>query len=133
MTYQCEKCGADKCKLWRPLSCFQVELICWTCLESKGHVVELGKPHGSDQVYNRDIEADCWGPAVPDLDGSWWGYTSVPNWWVAWWKALPNKKTDCTVCNGEGKLGGKYDCCYCDGTGQREKSAAPMSERKIDD
>lgn len=28
-------------------------------------------------------------PAVPTLDGSWWGYSSVPAEGVAWWKALP--------------------------------------------
>jgi hypothetical protein len=28
-------------------------------------------------------------PAVPDLQGNWWGYTSIPAEGVAWWKALP--------------------------------------------
>lgn len=44
-----------------------------------------GKYGRSDQVYSGGT---IWLPAVPDLDGSWWGYTSVPEHWVAWWKAL---------------------------------------------
>lgn len=128
ITYECESCGACDCKLWRNMSSFQVNVICWECLEAKGHEVKVNnQPHGDDQVYDSDIEPTCYGPAVPDLDGRWWGYTSVPHWWVQWWKGLPDKKSHCTLCRGDGSLGeGKYkfDCIQCDGTGLRETKDA---------
>jgi hypothetical protein len=118
--YLCDECGAKDCKLWRPSHVFanQVELTCWKCLEAKGHSIHINEPHGSDQIYNPNIEHTNYVPAVPDLDGSWWGYTSVPGWWVAWWKALPDTKDDCTCCRGTGKLA-EFDCMFCEGTGAR--------------
>lgn len=93
-----------------------VELTCWTCLEEIGYEINLKT---GDQVYDSDINSGrCYGPACPDLDGSFWGYTSVPIWWVNWWKSLPNTKNDCTLCCGSGKLA-EYDCLYCDGSGER--------------
>lgn len=123
MKYCCETCGSNDCKLFRELSTFDISLVCWTCLEEKGHKIDLAQ---SDQVYNSNIEGWCYGPAVPDLDGRWWGYTSVPAWWCAWWKSLPDKKTDCQVCLGAGKLDGKYDCCFCKATGQRSPAVADI-------
>jgi len=33
-------------------------------------------------------------PAVPTEDNeTYWGYTSVPDAGVAWWRALPNRET----------------------------------------
>lgn len=131
MIYECKKCEATDCKLWRELSVFgEVVTVCLSCLEAKGHVVEPG----TDQIYDRAIESACYGPAVPDLDGSWWGYTSIPSWWVAWWRGLPNRKTDCTLCFGTGKLDGRFDCCMCKATGKRLGAhpiplyAVPMAE-----
>lgn len=121
MRYDCSKCGGEKCKLWREshILADQIELICMECLCSMGHTVDL---LAGDQVYDRAIGHECWLPAVPDLDGSWWGYTSVPSWWVAWWKALPDFKTDCTYCNGTGKLA-DFECMFCEGSGNRNNSA----------
>ena len=120
--YSCGECGCIDCKLWRQSHTFacEVRLFCWRCLEAKGYAIEYGQPHGSDQVYDRDIGPDNWVPAVPDLDGSWWGYTSVPNWWCAWWAALPNHKDDCTWCGGSGKVADReYECFRCEGSGRR--------------
>lgn len=116
MIYECSKCEATDCKLWREASTFRpVALVCFACLEAKGYELFMG----GDQIYNPDIEPASYVPAVPDLDGSWWGYSSVPSWWVAWWKGLPDRRTDCTLCLGTSKLDGKYDCCKCKATGKR--------------
>jgi len=136
ITYACGQCGAVDCKLWRPMSVLanEVELVCWKCLEAKGHAVRLNDAdprYRSDQVYTPEIEHTCYSPAVPDLDGSWWGYTSVPNWWVAWWKALPDTRDDCVYCGGSGKIGGgKYDCVFCKGTGVRENTEPEKGQPK---
>lgn len=79
--YVCRDCAASGVKLWRKSASFEpVSLLCATCtvVEQK-HPLDLSD---SDQ---------CWGrcPAVPDLRGSYWGYTSVPAEGVAWWDALP--------------------------------------------
>lgn len=82
--YVCGKCGADGVKLWRKSATFEPvheqPLLCGACTaKEQGHTLDLSE---SDQ---------CWGrcPAVPDLRGGWWGYTSVPAEGVAWWAALP--------------------------------------------
>ena len=118
--YSCGECGGNDCKLWRPSHVFadQVELICWRCLEAKGYTIEYGQPRGTDQVYDREIGHENWVPAVPDLDGSWWGYTSVPSWWCAWWAGLPNHKDDCKLCCGSGNVA-EYECFKCEGSGRR--------------
>ena len=91
--YACSECGKNNCKLWRQAAVFadQVKLVCWNCLEAKGHEIRLNSQRASDQVYDPNIEPTNYVPAVPDLGGSWWGYTSVPPWWVAWWRALPDR------------------------------------------
>lgn len=124
--YVCGTCGGYDCKLWRPAACSAVELICWVCLEAKGYRVKYGRSRrvgGTDQVYDEKISGASWVPAVPDLDGSWWGYSSVPTWWVAWWKALPNRKDTCTMCCGSGVLAASIAssiaCPVCSGSGRR--------------
>ena len=88
--YRCGQCGSVDCKLWRVAATSHIELTCWECLEAKGHTITLAK---SDQVYDSAIEPFSYVPAVPDFDGQWWGYTSVPQWWVKWWRALPDRRT----------------------------------------
>ena len=105
--YQCSKCGATNCKLWRQYNTFlnHIELLCCNCAEEDQNKVcgldrekvkeALKDPtldetdrmflrHGSDQIG--------WLiPAVPTADGceTFWGYTSVPGDGVRWWKKLP--------------------------------------------
>lgn len=79
--YVCTTCKATGVKLWRESHTFldSLSLACAACCAKEGHPVDLSD---SDQTMRRV-------PAVPDLRGSYWGYTSVPPEGVAWWKALP--------------------------------------------
>lgn len=82
--YKCGQCGAEGVKLWRKSATsepvHEQPLLCGACTEK-----EQGKPLDLAQ------SDQCWGrcPAVPDLRGGWWGYSSVPEEGVAWWHALP--------------------------------------------
>lgn len=82
--YKCGHCGADGVKLFRKSATSEPvisqPLLCGACTaKEQGHPLDLAE---SDQ---------CWGrcPAIPDLRGGWWGYTSVPAEGCAWWDALP--------------------------------------------
>lgn len=79
--YTCATCKAHGVKLWRESHAFldSMTLACAECCAKEGHPVDLSE---SDQTMRRV-------PAVPTLDGSYWGYTSVPPEGCAWWKALP--------------------------------------------
>lgn len=99
IVYECSKCGASGCKLWREYNTFlsHQDLYCAPC---------AGKEEGKDIS---DIDADGmrrWDvfpdstartdqiggliPAVSTAENdTFWGYTSVPDDRVAWWKALP--------------------------------------------
>ena len=86
--YVCGHCGADGVKLFRKSATSEPvhsqPLLCGDCTEKEqGHTLDLSV---SDQ---------CWGrcPAIPDLRGGWWGYTSVPAEGCSWWKALPLRLT----------------------------------------
>jgi len=86
--YVCGHCGADGVKLFRKSATSEPvhsqPLLCGDCTEKEqGHTLDLSV---SDQ---------CWGrcPAIPDLRGGWWGYTSVPAEGCAWWDALPLRLT----------------------------------------
>ena len=116
MDYVCDSCGSTECKLWRQSHVFSnaVKLTCLECLESLGYC----QGEWGDQFYDPEISPINYVPAVPDLDGSFWGYTSVPEWWVQWWKFLPDRKSDCTMCRGTKKIG-KYECIRCEGSGKR--------------
>lgn len=81
--YVCSKCGAKGVKLWRQYQTFleHIDLLCFACslVDQAKH---LDFPMRGDQVG--------WlVPAVPTDDGTFWGYTSVPQDRVEWWKALP--------------------------------------------
>ena len=86
--YVCGHCGADGVRLWRKSATSEPvrdqPLLCGDCtVKEQGHPLDLSE---SDQ---------CWGrcPAIPDLRGAWWGYTSVPAEGCAWWDALPLRLT----------------------------------------
>lgn len=91
--YKCSDCGRTNYKLWRQDNTFldYIKLLCATCaaksqnkdiqVDSKGHhQSECGE---SDQI--------CWYvPAVPIEEGdTYWGYASVPDNGVIWWRNLP--------------------------------------------
>ncbi len=82
MAYRCIGCDAEGVRLWRNYQTFlsNQTLKCRGCSEA-----ELDEPETV-------VQSDAIGwrvPAVPDDTGTFWGYTSVPEGAVAWWRALP--------------------------------------------
>lgn len=95
--YRCTTCGRNGCKLWRGshVCADAVELQCCDCIEKETWEQKFPdldangrnntKWGNSDQFYNGL-------PAVPTEAGdTYWGYTSVPDDGVKWWKRLPNR------------------------------------------
>lgn len=82
--YKCSVCGTTGVKLWRGYNELKVELQCGACAEnSQNRSIDLVE---SDQI--------AWlVPAVPDLNGAYWGYMSIPHEGYEWWKALPLRLT----------------------------------------
>jgi hypothetical protein len=80
--YECSKCGLSGVKLWRQYQTFldNIELFCKECAEE-------------DQGENLDVfscEIAWLVPAIPtEENDTYWGYTSVPEDRVRWWKSLP--------------------------------------------
>lgn len=97
--YRCADCGAHGVKLWRESEQFAtlVRLRCCDCtgrfqdesvadIDESGRVRTMGYTARTDQIGSSL-------PAVPSPDGrTFWGYTSVPDEAVRWWKSLPNRK-----------------------------------------
>ncbi len=94
-TYKCGTCGATNCKLWREYQVMggSMAIECCDC---------AGKSQEKDvrDIDDQGMRSDGYGktdsigwrvPAVPTLDGGWWGYTSVPQEGVNWWTALPTR------------------------------------------
>lgn len=73
--YRCSKCAVTGVKLWREYNTFRPSLYCADCCSGTRH-------KGTDQIG--------WNvPAVPSPNGSYWGYTSVPDDAADWWRSLP--------------------------------------------
>lgn len=93
--YRCDGCKAHGVKLWR--SPHNTDLACAACIgvavdaDGRAPLEPIGSVsfHGqmSDQIRG-------YLPAVPlePVSGAWgfWGYSSVPQCGVLWWKALPS-------------------------------------------
>jgi hypothetical protein len=108
--YECHVCGKGHVKLWRDVS-FVATSCTLLCAE---HVLALD--YGSyfpdeesegPKTIDSDGYSESWHgksdqingmlPAVPESHPdpnneveTFWGYTSVPQRGVAWWRALPN-------------------------------------------
>jgi len=70
MSYVCEKCKISGCKLWRGYNKNgSVGILCILCKENNKKYI----------------------PAVPvsKKGGGYWGYTSIPQKSIKWWKQLP--------------------------------------------
>lgn len=97
--YKCKKCSTSGVKLWRQSAVFldNIELLCCDCSTTdQGKTLTQLNEYGSYISDYHGRMTDQIGrlvPAVPTDDGSFWGYTSVPQDRVDWWKALPNRKT----------------------------------------
>lgn len=88
--YACGICKKTGVKLWRKYASSDDSLICLSCIEKK---LNLSLNAGADGMfetkYGRTDQVDMHIPAVPTPDNrSYWGYTSVPDEGVNWWKLL---------------------------------------------
>lgn len=94
--YTCSACGAIACKLWRQYQTLAdaVELLCAPCAakDQKESIAGIGADgrHPSD-IGMGPVDPIGWlVPAIPTEDGeTYWGYTSVPQGGVDWWRGLP--------------------------------------------
>ena len=90
--YVCGTCGAKGVKLWREYSTFNVALECGACsLKSQGKSGPIDADGRRDCEFGGKTDQIGWRvPAVPIADGAgYWGYCSVPDDGVAWWRRLP--------------------------------------------
>lgn len=97
--YACTTCGARGCKLWREYSTFAnaTGLDCCDCA-GKSQEKDVSRINADGRRPLEDgslIDQIGWRvPAVPTEDGlTFWGYSSVPDAGVKWWKALPTRAT----------------------------------------
>lgn len=89
--YECFACDARGVKLWRESETFlgSLSLACAAC-----SCAEIGIANEVDadgrRVHARTDQIGRRVPAVPTEDGTtFWGYTSVPEAGVTWWRTLP--------------------------------------------
>lgn len=107
--YKCAACKITGIKLWREYQTFSPQLLCAECaikdqadpkasssfskLAAAGKVVVDAEGKHVDQHGDRSDQIGWYVPAVPDEEGAgYWGYTSVPQNGVNWWKQLPTRK-----------------------------------------
>jgi DNA-directed RNA polymerase subunit RPC12/RpoP len=86
--YKCATCGRHGVRLWRDHSSVE-PILCAACAEAKE---ARAREPGWVSAYRNRTGGDCIGwhlPAVPTLDGGYWGYTSVPRHAATWWNKLP--------------------------------------------
>jgi hypothetical protein len=91
--YKCSVCGAKGVKLWREYQTMYPSLFCVRCAISASNLSITPDSFDGDGFQHSETgRTDQIGwhvPAVPDIDGDFWGYTSVPEERVKWWRALP--------------------------------------------
>lgn len=91
--YICGDCGAEGIKLWREYNtCADyTRLLCASCA-----CADQGKPDDVDasgyRGRRRSDQIGWFVPAVPTEDlSTYWGYSSVPEAGVTWWRRLPTR------------------------------------------
>ncbi len=98
-TYKCHDCGAHGCKLWREYQTFNPDVVCALCAGKRqnkdvSRINEAGLLPWKMSGDDHEILTDSIGwyvPCVPTEEGdTYWGYTSVPEDGVDWWKKLPS-------------------------------------------
>lgn len=91
--YKCKECGAENCKLWREYNVVAShnDLRCCPCaLKAEGRQGPVGQDGRLMSEYGLTDQIGGLIPAAPTDDGeTFWGYTSVPDDRVKWWKDLP--------------------------------------------
>lgn len=95
LPYRCSVCDASGVKLWRLYQTFyeHQKLFCAACALVDQRVDGEVDAEGYRESEHGKIDQIGWlVPAVPTEDGStFWGYTSVPEDGVAWWRQLPTR------------------------------------------
>lgn len=94
--YTCTRCKASDCKLWRRYQSFDITLLCAPCAAKDQNKSIEGIDADGRRPYKRTGRTDSIGwfvPAIPvdieDPGKGFWGYTSVPDQLVEWWRGLP--------------------------------------------
>ena len=100
--YVCGECGQGGVKLWRVAASSCIRLFCVVCVCKKERDVnpldfDANGEHpigfcnnGAKWLGLRSDQVGGCVAAVPCEDGSgWYGYTSIPEEGVAWWRRLP--------------------------------------------
>jgi DNA-directed RNA polymerase subunit RPC12/RpoP len=92
--YKCSLCGKHSVKLWREYQTVNPELFCANC-SAQNQSKDISSLD-SDGLYITEsgVKTDQIGwcvPAIPDEEGiGYWGYSSVPQSGINWWRKLPN-------------------------------------------
>lgn len=92
--YLCSVCGWKNCKLWRQYQTFlnHIELMCVNCAKNDQEKFIAVNEDGTheDGTFGTSSEIGWLVPAVPDeKNETFWGYTSIPQDGVTWWRRLP--------------------------------------------
>jgi len=97
--YVCGECGASEVKLWRRYQTFlnHQSLLCAAHTAADQHAdvaaIDSEGRYLDPQVGFRVDSVGWMVPAVPTDDGeTFWGYTSIPQVGVDWWRGLPLDK-----------------------------------------
>lgn len=96
ITYCCTKCGKSGIKLWRQYQTFldHIQLLCGACAltdqKLEGPIGDDGR-RPAEPGSERTTDQIGWLiPAVPTVElDTFWGYSSVPDDRLRWWRALP--------------------------------------------
>jgi hypothetical protein len=92
--YRCTVCGRHGCKMWRQYNTMAdyIELLCVDCAMKDQKVLYAVDDNGyhKSEFGDRIDQIEWLIPAIP-TDGidTYWGYTSVPQNGVKWWRRLP--------------------------------------------
>ena len=94
--YSCSECGAIGCKLWRQYQTvlWKINLLCVDCAgtNQKENVTEVDSDGFRPGRLNPTDQIGWLIPAIPTEEGdTFWGYSSVPEPLVEWWRALPTR------------------------------------------
>jgi hypothetical protein len=80
---KCVGCDKTRVKLWREYSVGNPDLLCYACLEKR-----YGAADTRPLLDGEKCQIDGWVPAMPNNDGSFWGYTTAPNSSVKRWDSM---------------------------------------------
>jgi len=97
-SYQCCRCGATNCKLWRDYleSSEYLTLLCAECSakEQRKDIASIDKDGKLESTANgRTNQIGSRIPAIPtEGNDIFWGYTSAPKAGYEWWAKLPTHR-----------------------------------------